>query len=208
MSVLPGTIFRAINTLQQLFEATNDCYLWIRSAATSGDASFNSSTLPTTSASNGWTQIHQAQDLTSFAIGPYFQICVTYSILTYASNTPAQMYDVSYTVMPPTEMSDYWEGGGANTTQSGASPAYTSFRLVNAYTSSVPTMYFRAYDDFGNLVASANTASNPTSFQYTTNNGTSWNALGTIPNTTLTTELRYIWATSPGESVTCSLRES
>jgi hypothetical protein len=80
--------------------------------------------------------------------------------------------------------------------------------LQTAYASSVPTMYFRAYDDNGNLVASANTATNPADFQYTTNNGTSWNALGTVPNTALTTELRYIWSTPPGVNVTSSLRES
>jgi hypothetical protein len=69
-------------------------------------------------------------------------------------------------------------------------------------------MYFRAYDDSGNLVVSANTASNPTLFQYSTNNGTSWNALGTIPNTILTTEVRYLWASPPGVSVTVSFKES
>jgi hypothetical protein len=109
---------------------------------------------------------------------------------------------------PVNELSPNWVGSVDNTTQNGASPAYSAFRLQAAYATSVPTLYFRAYDDNGNLVASADTATTPAAFQYSTNNGTSWNALGTIPNTVLTTELRYLWAAPPGVRVTCSLRES
>jgi hypothetical protein len=201
LSLPSGSIFKYIDTLEQLFDSTDSMTFSIRSAATSTDASFNSAT-------GGWTTIHTAQDLSATAIGPFFQLQAQFDIITLDTNTPAQLNDFVYTVVPPNEVSDSWEGGGPNTTQSGSTPAYTSFRLTTAYTSIVPTMFFRAYDDNGNLVASANTASNPTFFQYTTNNGTSWNALGTIPNTVLTTEVRYLWATPPGVTVTCSFRES
>jgi hypothetical protein len=102
---------------------------------------------------------------------------------------------VGYT--PQSEISDNWVGSGDNTTQNGASPARTAFRLATAYATSVPTLYFRAYDDSGTLVASANTSANPTLFEYSSNNGTSWNSLGTIPNVAGTTEVRYNWATPP-----------
>lgn len=122
------------------------------------------------------------------------------------STVPLQFYDAFLVYTPGNEISDNWVGSVDNT--STGSPSRTAFRLVKAYTSSVPTLYFRAYDDSGVLVASANTLSDPSFFEYSTNNGTSWNPLGTIPNTPLTTEVRYTWATPPGVKVTTSLRES
>lgn len=216
--VQPGSIFKEIDTIEQLFNYTDSLNFWIRSATTSTDATFSSGTLPVGSpiasgtTSNGWTNIQTSTDLTTIGIGPYFQLCVTFQIATLLANTPAQLNDLKYAVVTPLDSSDYWEGSVDNTTQNGATPAYTAFRMTQAYgaaySSIVPTLYFRAYDDNGNLVASANTSSNPTLFQYTTNNGTSWASLGTIPNTALTTELRYVWATPPGVRVTCSIRES
>ena len=218
LSVPAGSIFKEIDTIEQLFNYTDSMNFWIRSAATSTDASFNSGTLPVGSpttigtTSNGWTSIQTASDLSTISIGPYFQLCVTFQIATLLANTPAQVNDLKYAVVTPLDSSDYWEGSVDNTTQNGATPAYTAFRMTQAYgaaySSVVPTLYFRAYDDNGNLVASANTSANPTSFQYTTNNGSSWTNLGTIANTALTTEVRYIWATPPGVRVTCSIRES
>jgi len=124
------------------------------------------------------------------------------------TTSPSQLQDIILSVIDPNEISDYWEGSVDNTTQGAATPAYTAFRMIKTYTSSVPTLYFRAYDDSGNLVASANTSANPTAFEYSTNNGLSWNTLGTIPNTALTTEIRYKWTTPPGVIVSCSIRES
>jgi hypothetical protein len=214
LNVPAGSIFKEVDSLEQLFDYTNSLNFWIRSATTSGDAIFSTASLPVGSPatsgviSNGWTSIKTAQDLSSIAIGPYFQLCATFQIITLNANTPAQVYDLKYTVTRYDEISDNWEGSVDNTTQNGASPSYTAFRLQTAYSGSVPTLYFRAYDDNGNLVASANTASNSTLFNYSTNNGTSWNALGTIPNTPLTTEIRYVWPSPPGVRVTCSIRES
>jgi len=196
-----GSTLKYINTLEQIFESTNSLNISIRSATTSGDSIFSSAT-------SGWSQISIAQDLSGTAVGPYFQLMATYNIVANNSSTPAQINDFVYSVILGNDISDNWAGSGNNTTQNGASPSYSAFRLTTAYTSTVPTMYFRAYDDSGNLVASANTASNPTLFQYSTNNGTSWSALGTIPNTILTTEVRYLWASPPGVSATVSFKES
>jgi hypothetical protein len=74
---------------------------------------------------------------------------------------------------------------------------YVAWRLQVAYATSVPTLYARGYDDSGNLVASFNTSANASAFQYSTDNGTSWLALGTIPNVALTTEVRLNVATPP-----------
>jgi hypothetical protein len=210
LSVQASSMFEYIATVEQLFNYTDSMNFWIRSASTSTDASFSSASAPSGygPTSNGWTLISTATNLASTTIGPYFQFAITYDILTLDANTPAQLNDLVYTIIGPNDISDYWAGSNNNTTQNGVSPAYTAFLLQQAYASSVPTLYFRAYDENGNLVASANTASNPTSFQYTTNNGLTWNALGTIPNTIDTTEVRYIWATPPGVPVFTSIRES
>jgi hypothetical protein len=201
LSLPAGSTMKYIDALEQLFDYTDSLNFFVRSAATSTDASFNSAT-------GGWASIATAKDLSSTAIGPYFQIMATYQIATLLANTPAQVNDFIYSVTPANELSDYWVGSVDNSSQNGASPTYSAFRLTQAYATSVPTLYFRAYDDNGNLVASANTASNPTLFQYSTNNGSSWNALGTIPNTALTTEVRYIWPSPPGVRIAPSLRES
>lgn len=205
LTVPAGSILKYINSIEQLFDQTDSMNFFIRSAATTGDSLFSSAT-------GGWTSIKTAQDLSATAIGPAFQLMAQFQIATLDANTPAQINDFVYTVVPVNEMSDYWEGSVDNTTQNGATPAYTAFRMTQpygvAYSSTVPTLYFRAYDDSGNLVASANTAANPTLFQYTTTNGGSWTNLGTIPNTALTTEIRYVWATPPGVRVTSSIRES
>lgn len=106
------------------------------------------------------------------------------------------------------EISNNWEGSVDNSTGSGTTPTRSAFRLSAAYAVSVPKLFFRAYDDSNNLVVSADTVTNPTLFEYSTNNGTSWSPLGTIPNTPFTTEIRYNWASPPGVRVTCSLRET
>jgi len=161
------------------------------------------------SASGGWTTISTAEDLQNLAISAdEIQFKITFEIVNQSTSTPSQIIDLFIEAVGLNEISSNWVGSVDNSSASGASPSYTAFRLVKAYTSSVPTLYFRAYDDSGTLVASANTTSNPSSFQYTTNNGASWNNLGTIPNTINTTEVRYAWASPPGVKVTCSIRES
>lgn len=200
LNVPAGAVLKYVTALEQLFDSTDSMNFFIRSGPTSGDVAFSSATV-------GWTSISTAKDLSATAIGPYFQLMAQYQIATLTANTPAQINDFVYTVVPGNEISDNWEGSVDNTSINGASPAYTAFRMVTVYATSVPTLFFRAYDDNGNLVASANTTSNPTFFQVSTNNGTSWAALGVIPNTALTSEIRYLWSSPPGVRVTCSLRE-
>ena len=155
-----------------------------------------------------WTSVPIDGDLSTIVNQTQVQFRILFTMLNFlGANTP-QINEAYFVYNDLTQSSNNWEGSVNNTTQNGVSPSYTAFRLKQAYATSVPTLYFRAYDDSGNLVVSANTSSNPTLFQYTTNNGTSWINLGTIPNTTLTTEVRYLWATPPGVNVNPSIRES
>ena len=213
LNIPSGSIFKYIETIEQLFDYTDSMNFWVRSASTSTDASFNSGTLPIgfpASAgvtSNGWTALKTAADLSSIGVGPYFQLCATFGILTLDANTPSQLNDFVYSCLPPAEQSDNWAVDNDNTTQGTGSPSYVSWRLQTAYASSVPTLYARVYDTSGNLIFSANTVANPTSFQYSSNDGTSWTALGTIPNT-VDTRVRVLVTPTPSVVAQPSLRES
>jgi len=195
--IAPGSVFKYVNTLEQLFDRTASSYFWIRSALTASDAAFNTAQIPTPASPGNWTLINTAQDLQNVTIGPYFQICITYITLDLADQTPAQISDIAYTYILPGEASSNWAPSVDNSSQSGNSPMYIAWRLQIPYSASVPTLYVRGYDDSGNLVASYNTSANASSFQYTTNNGTSWTSLGTIPNVALTTEVRVTVSSPP-----------
>lgn len=155
-----------------------------------------------------WTDITLNSDVTGIGSVGAVQYRAFYNILSDCVTNGPQLVEATHVYTPLGDISDNWEGSVDNSTGSSASPARSAFRLRVAYATSVPTLYFRAYDDTNTLVATANTASNPTLFEYSTNNGTSWNALGTIANVAGTTELRYNWASPPGVKVTVSLAES
>lgn len=189
-----------VSTIEQLFDITDTLAIYYRTASTSSDPVFNSD-------SGGWTQIDTAEDLSASALQRYVQVKLGFNVATLLSSVPTQVNDVVLGYQPESEISERWLGSVDNTSPNGASPAYSAFRLIRTYSSSVPTLFFRAYDDNGVLVASANTSANPSFFEYSTNNGGSWNALGTVPNTAGTTEVRYKWTTPPGVRVSVSLRE-
>lgn len=155
-----------------------------------------------------WTTVPKDGDLSGLVNATQAQFRFLFTIMGLEVVSSPQINEAYFVYTDGNEMSSHWNGSVDNTTANGASPARTAFRLQYAYATSVPTLYFRAYDDNNNLVASANTAANPTFFEYTTNNGSSWNALGTIPNTPLTTEVRYNWTSPPGVRVIASIRES
>lgn len=105
-------------------------------------------------------------------------------------------------------MSLYWLGDAENSTRSAESPARTAFYLHTDYASAVPTLYFRAYESSGgSLVRSANTSANASDFDYSSNGGSTWTPLGTIPNT-VGTLVRYRWPTPPGTNINVSIAES
>jgi hypothetical protein len=160
------------------------------------------------SATGGWVALPFSEDISSYASGDQIQFKVYFDTLGLDTSVHAQMTDFILGYNSLNQISENWVGSVDNTTFGTTTPAYSAFRLVSAYPTSVPTLYFRAYSDAGVLIASSDTSSTPSDFEYSTNNGTSWNALGTISNTVTTTEVRYKWSTPPGVRVTVSLRES
>jgi hypothetical protein len=192
---LDSALLEFIHTSECLFDFTGVTQIYYR---TSGFGV----------ATGGWVELPNAQSLNSFASGTQIQFKILFDIANQDASTPAQIAEILLDVTPLNELSDNWIGAVDHTTQSGASPSRTGFRMVKVYAGSVPKLYFRAYDDSKSLVAQANTVDNPASFQYSTNGGTTWLPLGTIPNVALTTLLRYNWTSPPGVQVSCSLRES
>ena len=215
ISFPPGTQLRFIDAIQQLANTSGPINFWVRSGATQSDPNFSTGTLPVGNptvggtVSNGWTYIASESEVGSYAIGPFYQFCLTFQTCTRAARLPAQVYDIALSVQLPGEASEKWAPSVDNSTQSGDSPMFVAWRLQQAYATSVPTLYVRGYDDAGNLVASFNTSANAASFEYSTNNGTSWVALGTIPNVALTTEVRVNVATPPATNrINWSISES
>lgn len=198
--VEPGSILRYVSSVESYWDYTDNVDVYLRSASTASDAIFNT-------ASGGWTQVDYSKDNFPTAIGPYFQVKVKFNIATDQQGCPAQINDIIVAYTSSQELSEYWAGDVDNTTANGITPSRTAFYLTKQYSSTVPTLYFRAYDASGNLVVSANTSANASLFEYSTNGGTSWNSLGTIPNTAGTI-VRYNWASPPGVNVFVSLRES
>jgi hypothetical protein len=156
------------------------------------------------SITGGWTSVNLRERI-SLGVSTQIQFKISYRTARNFTTNPGQLMELLLEVLDNSETSTNWVGNNDNTTST--SPSKSAFRLKNAYATSVPQMFYRAYDDSGVLVASANTTTNPTSFEYSTNNGSSWIPLGTVPNT-VGTLLRYNWVSPPGVQVTVSLQES
>lgn len=155
-----------------------------------------------------WTSVPKDGDLSTIVNATQVQFRFLFTMMGLETTNPPQINEAYFIYTDNTQISNNWEGSVDNSTQNGTSPMYVAFRLRTAYASVVPTMFVRGIDDNGSVVYLFNTVTNSTIFSYTTNNGTSWNALGTVPNTALTTELRVNIASPSGTRLTWSIAES
>jgi hypothetical protein len=155
-----------------------------------------------------WTSAPKDGDLTGLVNATQVQFRFLFTMMANEVTNPPQINETYFIYTDNTQISENWEGSLDNSTQSGASPMYVAFRMRSAYASVVPTLYVRGVDDTGNVIFLFNTVTNASVFSYSTNNGTSWNALGTIPNTPLTTEVRVNVASPSGTRLTWSIAES
>jgi hypothetical protein len=138
------------------------------------------------------------------------QIRMRWDIMTLLSSTPAQIVDIAVGYTPIDEMSDSWVGSLENSSAEGASPFYIAFRLQVPYLygyGPVPQFRIDIVDDSDNIVQTFDSIADAALMEYSTNNGTSWNALGTIPNTALTTELRVLVSSPPSGRLRARLIE-
>lgn len=189
----PQATLKFVTTLDQLFEYTGSLCVYYR---TSGFGSI----------SGGWTLIPFAEDLSAFASGDQIQFKICFDTLGLDTSIHAQLNEFVLGYESLNEMSDNWQVS-KDLSSTGATHKAVFF-LSKAYPSVVPTLYMRAIQQLTSTsVGSNNTSASPGQFRYSTNGGTSWNALGTIPNVVGTL---VEWTINPSPTVDYlpSVRES
>lgn len=188
----PNSVYKFITSIDSLYDFTGSLKVQYR---TSGFGSI----------SGGWTNIRFAEDLSAVAAGNQVQFKILFDTLALDTVIHAQLIDFFLGFESNTAISDNWEFSDEFSDNS--VPSRSAFRLKKAYVSSVPQLYFRAYDLSDALLINHNTVANAANFEYSTDNGTSWLPLGTIPNV-VGTMLRYSFTSPPGVDIRPGLKES
>lgn len=188
----PSSVLKYITTIDALYDYTGSLEVYYR---TSGFGSI----------SGGWTPCPFAEDLTALASSDQIQFKILFTTIGLDTSIPAQLCDFFLGYESLTDNSDNWELSVDDSDN--GNPSRTAFRLKTAYASSVPTLHYRAYDLTNVLLVDHTTVANAARFEYSTNGGTSWLALGTIPNT-VGTLVRYTFSTPPGVDIRPSIKES
>lgn len=188
----PNSVYNFITTIDKLYDFTGSLRVQYR---TSGFGSI----------SGGWTDIAFAENLTGVATGSQVQFKILFDTLGLDTSIHAQLEDFFLGYESNTSISDNWEFSDDYSDNN--TPSRCAFRLKKSYSSSVPQLFFRAYDLSDALVINNNTVANAANFEYSTNNGLSWLPLGTIPNT-VGTLVRYTFTSPPGVDIRPGLKES
>jgi hypothetical protein len=156
------------------------------------------------SASNGWTLLDADQEL-SLAAGSQIQFRMDFRSHSADKTSHVQVSDLFLGYETEEELSDNWEYSFDDS--SSGSPTRSGFRLKSLYQGSIPSsLTFRAFDLSGTQIVADSITAQPTRFQYSTDNGLTWLALGTIPNV-VGTLVRYTFTSPPGTDVRPSLKD-
>jgi hypothetical protein len=134
----------------------------------------------------------------------FIQIKINFKVLDNDTSNGVQLYSAGLVTRSADVISDFWEYSHKDSSPN--LPSRAAFRLKKAYPSVVPTLVFRARDLDDNIYVQGNTAVNADRFEYSTDNGLNWIAVGVIPNT-VGTLVRYNIEVPPGIDVRTSLRE-
>lgn len=189
----PNGLLRFFTTWEQLWESTGNVHLYYR---TSGFGSI----------SGGWIHLSNFEDLAASVIGSNeIQFKIMFSMHSEGSSIPAQVNELLIGLDANNSISDNWEF--SDDFSDNGVPSRTTFRLKLAYASTVPTLYYRAYDLSDALIVNNNSVTDAAKFEYSTDNGTAWNPLGTIPNV-VGTLVRYSFTSPPGVDIRPGLKES
>lgn len=178
---------------------------WEKLSSLTGNVKLQYRTSGFGSISGGWTNVPFFEDLSSLVLGSQIQFKILFNIQSEGSSSPAQVNELLIGLESNSAISDNWEF--SDDWSDNTSPSRCAFRLKMAYAASVPQLFFRAYDLSDSLVVNHNTTDNAANFEYSTNNGVSWNPLGTIPNT-VGTLVRYTFTSPPGVDIRPGLKES
>ena len=120
------------------------------------------------------------------------------------SSSPAQVNELIIGAQANNFTSDNWEF--SDDFSDNNTPSRCAFRLKLAFASTVPTLYFRAYDLSDAQLVNHNSVTNAANFEYSTDTGLTWLPLGTIPNT-VGTLVRYTFTSPPGVNIRPGLRQ-
>ena len=158
------------------------------------------------SETGGWIPITAFSDLSAIAVSGQIQFKIEFDTFTKeAKGLHAQLNELFVGYDSNSSISDNWEFSRDKSDNN--APSRSAFRLKTAYVGAVPTLYFRAYDLSDALIVNHNSVTNAANFEYSTNNGTTWLPLGTIPNT-VGTLVRYTFSSPPGVDIRPGLKES
>lgn len=158
------------------------------------------------SISGGWIDILNYADLEASVISSnQIQFKILFNIQSEGSSSPAQVNELLIGIESNVSISKNWEF--SDDFSDNGVPSRSAFRLKKAYDSSVPQLFFRAYDLSDALLINHNTTSDAANFEYSSDGGTTWLPLGTIPNV-VGTLLRYSFTSPPGVDVRPGLKES
>jgi hypothetical protein len=187
----PSAVYKFITTIDKLYAYTGSLLIQYRTT------NFGS-------ISGSWVDIPFAEDITSFASGEQVQFKIAFDTLDLDRCLHAQLqefflgYETLSEISENWEYSDDWSDNGV--------PSRIAFRLKNTYATSVPTLYFRAYDLTDALLITNNSIANAANFEYSTDNGLTWLPLGIIPNIEGTL-IRYTFTSPPGVDIRPAIRE-
>jgi len=175
-------------------------------AAFSGSSRISYRTSGFGSASGGWILLPANNLLSAILPVAQIQFKIEFNPSDISCNNMPAIIEVYLSLLESFAISDNWSASVANSSQPSASPFYAAFRLAKTYATIVPKIFVTVVDDSG-AVSRYDTVTNAALFNYSTNNGTTWNALGIIPNTALTTELRLNIVSPSGNPITCGILE-
>lgn len=192
MTVPQNSVLKAIEIQKELVGLSGDVDVFYR---TSGFGAIT----------GGWTLIDADQEA-NIPVGTQIQFKICFKTHSIGRSSHVQVSGLVFGYDAVEELSDNWEYSYDDS--SAGSPTRIGFRLKQAYTTSIPsTLKFQASDLSGTILVSNTITSNPTNFQYSTDGGTTWLALGTIPNT-VGTLVRYTFTSPPGTDIRPSLKDS
>jgi hypothetical protein len=187
----PSSVFKYITTIDALYDYTGSLEVYYR---TTGFGSISGS----------WNLCPFAEDLSALATSDQVQFKILFTTIGLDTSIPAQLCDFFLGYESLTDNSPHWEISIDDSDN--GNPSKTAFRLKEAYSSSVPALRYLAYDLSNVLLVDHNTTTNTARFEYSTNDGVTWQSLGTIPNT-VGTLVKYTFSSSPGVDIRPSLRE-
>lgn len=188
----PDSLLKTVSVMDVLVNQADNYLIYYR---TSGFGS----------AAGGWLEFDESA-LNSISLSTQVQFKLAFNLLLSASQTASQLADLVIVTEANEDISDNWEY--SHDSSSNLSPTRVAFRLKFAYGAGMPAaLRFRAYDLSGSTLVNQTIVSNPANFEYSTNNGSTWIALGSIPNT-VGTLVRYTFTSPPGVDIRPALKDS